>query len=162
MIFFFLKPCFLSLGCSCTLDRFRIATVFDQPLNNWNVISGTDFRNMFRNTGYSQNLCDWGPLISSGDDFSLAFADSSCPIGSPPDLTATQKSPLCHFCNKFVTKGALAGGIDNWISLGPSSVSHTHPTALLQLENGNVLITVCCSHSSFRYMVPLEAGMLVK
>jgi hypothetical protein len=51
-----------------------------------------------RASSFNQNLCAWGPRLTSGTDFYRTFQNSNCTSESGPNLSSNPPGPLCHIC----------------------------------------------------------------
>ena len=82
-------------------QMFRQASSFNKDVSSMAVASVTNMNEMFFNaTAFKQDLCAWGPAMSSTPPSVVSmFGDSGCTgdgySGSSPDFTS---SPPAHFC----------------------------------------------------------------
>ena len=98
---------------------FRGARVFDRDLSIWaNYFnSGVgDFKDMFRGSGISQNLCDWNSTFPYGVNVDFMFLDA---INCPNQTSPVQEvgGPFCGNCGPTAAP-----------TLGPTSAPSKSPS----------------------------------
>ncbi|MFN9979615.1 MAG: BspA family leucine-rich repeat surface protein, partial [bacterium] len=74
-----------------------LATNFNQPIGNWNVVSVTTMDFMFYDADkFNHDLCSWYKKLPSTTTFTDIFSGTSCAIKAIPDLQV--KASFCQAC----------------------------------------------------------------
>ena len=80
------------------------ASIYNQPLDSWDVGQTTDFIRMFQNSMFNQDLCSWAVTIDSAGgtpSFFDMFSGTSCPsVSAPvnPVFDAGIYDDFCYTC----------------------------------------------------------------
>ena len=99
-------------------QMFRQASSFNKDVSSMAVASVTNMNEMFfKATAFKQDLCAWGPAMSSTPPSVVSmFGDSGCTgdgySGSSPDFTS---SPPAHFCKTCAMITSAYDAIDSYL-----------------------------------------------
>jgi hypothetical protein len=86
---------------------FSSAKVFNQPLDDWNIVSVTNMSHMFFGSkSYSQNLCQWYNSSIEEPLVLQMFQGSNCSEKSDPDFAS--KTSFCRLCPTVSFYGTIS------------------------------------------------------
>ena len=83
--------------------RVEGATMFNQPLETWNVSNVELMEFLFFNAAaFDQQRVFWNGILKEDVRFDDSFVGTLCPSPNDPDLAnSSQALAMCHVCNSL-------------------------------------------------------------